>query len=202
MTTLSIIQVAIKNADDILSQIADIAKKLEYPKTINQHDQEKAEQAGFLVSGYGLNEYRKFAGEGRLYAAIRDDKVVAFSLIYRPEQPADKGDYGTQFIRDKHGAVPVVKQIGVDPDYRGQGLATMLHDDFAEMYRELPVYGALVRAPPNKRSARIHSMLGFSECDIFDGHPDGKLRTIVKRLPALERKRPSSLARQGQPKGI
>jgi hypothetical protein len=63
----------------------------------------------------------------------------------------------------------------------------MLHDNFAEEYSKVPVFGAIVGAPRNRKSERFHQIIGFRECDVFDGHPDGKRRIILERPPAAER---------------
>jgi predicted GNAT superfamily acetyltransferase len=176
--------------NDLTLQISRIAKQLALPDTIGAEEQAAFEDKGFLVSDYGLEKYRELGAKGRLYAILSATKVVAFSAIYRPEDPADKDDLGTEFVRQNYGAVPMMKQVGVDPSYKGTGLrnaATMLHDDFARRYPTMCVYGAVVAEPPNRRSEAFHLSLGFVDCATLDDHSDGRRRVIGMRPSLIER---------------
>jgi|RhiMethySRZTD1v2_1073278.scaffolds.fasta_scaffold586610_2 hypothetical protein len=171
--------------DDLITQIAAIAKALAYRASEAGDDPERWGKSGFLVSHYGRDKYRDLAEQGRLYAIVQDNhQVVAFAAIYRPEQLPDVDDKGREFIRKTYGRVPVVKQIASERTHAGQGWARRLNDHFSHQYPDDPVFAAIVEEPRNHRSEGFHTRIGFHKCTTYRDHPDGKPRGIWRRPPS------------------
>ncbi len=190
MDNIQVIQVTpdLPNFNILVSSVHAIAKKLALPEGTVGDVRAQWEQAGFLVAAYTEEKYRELGKKGRLYAALLPDGTPgAFSVIYRPEHPADEGDLGTKFTKEQYGDVPVVKQIATDPDHKGHGLARILNDHFADQYPDLPVFAAIVEGPRNYRSEGFHAKIGFAKVVAY-AHPDGKPRGIWRRPPLTERR--------------
>jgi hypothetical protein len=185
---MSVIEITKVSADDkpIISAISALAAAVAYPpEGVTATERERWEEKGFLVSAYGETKYAALAAEGRLFAVLEDGEPVAFSVIYTPAQGADKGDAGTQFIREQFGAVPIMKQIATRPGKSRQGFARLLNDHLSGAYPDLAVVAAIVEEPRNMRSELFHTGIGFKKCALF-AHPDGKPRGIWCRIPSTK----------------
>ena len=166
------------NFMQIIADIAAIAENLAYKKNIT----EECQPTGFLVSAYGMEEYKKFAQAEQLHAILKNGQPVAWSVVYSPIHPASEDDEGTFYIRKQFGNVPIVKQIGTARGHEGQGYSRSLYQRVIDKYPDLPIFAAIVEEPKNERSEGFHSKLGFRKCAVFS-HPDGKRRGIWKRPP-------------------
>lgn len=138
----------------------------------------------FLLSGYGHDDYRRFARAGRLLIALESGAPAAFAVICPPDCPADESDAGTGYIRQAFGAVPVIKQIATARGHERRGLSRLLYQFVARRYPALPLFAAIAEQPRNLGSERFHARLGFEPFARFAQHPDGRPRGIWRRPPA------------------
>jgi len=164
--------------DRILARVVQIADELAYRG-------DGTDANSFLLSGYGLETYRRLAAAEQLYVALQGNLPVAFAVVYPPGVPAE--EHGTRHIRDAYGDVPVIKQIATARGWERRGYSRLLYDAFTDRHPSLPVFAAIAKQPRNIGSERFHETLGFVKCETYADHPDGHPHGIWRRPPANQR---------------
>lgn len=162
-----------------LPQIVSIAKASQ----LERMSSEQAMENGFLVSNFGEKDYRDFLRRANhFYVLLQKKNLLGFTLAYSSDRIQDdewlnlliKSRYPDHFV--------VIKQICIQPEVIGRGLATSLYQHLFGQVRECPLFAAIALEPVNHRSIVFHERHGFRK--VFQvTPPDGIPRGIWMRNP-------------------
>lgn len=95
--------------------------------------------------------------------ASRGDRLAAFLVGLRPGTPYRSVNY--RWFCDRYEDFAYVDRVAVAPNFRRNGLASRLYDDFAgSIPADVRVLTCEVNIrPPNEESMRFHTRLGFAQ---------------------------------------
>lgn len=156
-----------------LAAVQEIARE----RSLEALDEVQAESGGFLVSRYGLEEYKELLRRvDHFLVAEEDGTVTAFMVAYG----SDRLQPDEWLNRQVSTVLPdfiVVKQVATRPDCAGRGLGTALYEEVLTLAGERRVVAAIVTEPHNPASEALHRKLGFEPL-LSLTPPDGLPRTV------------------------
>lgn len=158
---------------------------------------------GFLVFGADCEKYKQFERDSRKQRGVcflvarkkQGDKCVGFLIGYNekyvksesrkpPGWPQGGSEQSiiellapSHFFLIGRTTFFIIKQIAVDPQYFGQGVARELYNNLFSNIRSDSIFAAIVADPVNQRSEKFHRLQGFSpimQCWSFGGTEDNK----------------------------
>jgi predicted GNAT superfamily acetyltransferase len=142
---------------------------------------EQAARLGFLVSRFDERDYGDFLERANYFSVLSNDtRIAGFLLSYSSDK--HRRDEWLHKPLKSLSTEPyiVIRQICIQADMSGQGLATSLYH---HLFRQVPdqrIVSMIVLNPPNHRSIAFHEKLGFAK--VLEIDPPGKvLRGIWMR---------------------
>jgi len=146
----------------------------------------EASRRGFLVSGYGLDDYTDLLERAEhFYVAHEGGRLVGFIIAYSRERIAPSEWLNLQLAQQLHNFF-VVKQVCVEASQASRGIATDLYRHVIDRTPPVPIVAAVVADPPNYASAALHRKLGFKP-SLSLTPPDGMPRVVWLRRPEAPR---------------
>lgn len=167
-------KIEIRNAiESDLDKIVEISEL----NTINNVDDTSS---GFLVSGYTKKEYMDYLNTAdHFYVATIEDEIVGVLLSFDQDKITEneivnniiKYAVTTNFI--------LIKQIFVDPNYKGYGVSATLYEYLFEKIPEsMSLATVIVDKPFNYASVKFHEKMGFEK--IMGVIPDEDYDGVVR----------------------
>ena len=166
---------------EYLPQVAVLAQTYE----LNDLSSGTAGETGFLVSAFSERDYQKFMQyDEHFYVSLAGETVAGFVLAYTSDN-IQPDEWLNNLIKSRHpDPFILIKQICVDRDFIGRGIATSLYHHLFHVAPRWPHFAALVRDPPNLRSIAFHKKLGFYL--VFEATPPDGIRREVWKRESLE----------------
>jgi ribosomal protein S18 acetylase RimI-like enzyme len=157
-----------------------------------------------LVSGYDKEMYKRCIDSTSYFYVLQcGGTVSSFLLGVHSDDNAPEGiNINTlrTFIRQNTGkndeTFILIKQIATSTAYHGSWHARMLYQHLKLLGRSAPIYAAIIVAPPNIASARLHEDAGFISAFEFSDEQDGFRRAYWRCSRIDEEKRPDLLLHQ------
>ena len=150
---------------------------------LDQMTSEQAAKLGFLASNFNEEDYRAFVRRANyFYVLLEKRNLYGFLYAYSSDR-IEPDDWLNLLIKSRHsGPFVTIKQICIQPDLTGRGLATFLYQHLFSHVKECPLFAAIVVEPANHRSIVFHERHGFRK--VFQiTPPDGMPRGIWTRNP-------------------
>ncbi len=120
------------------------------------------EKYGFLVSGFARDTYFGWLDDADHFYVARDEHEVSGFILACSSDLIREDEWLKNLIRGRHpGKFILLKQICVDKDAIGRGIATALIERLRRATPGLVIFGAIVMEPRNDRSIRFHERMGF-----------------------------------------
>jgi predicted GNAT superfamily acetyltransferase len=162
-----------------LIDIFNLARSL----SLQRMPSNRTKDQGFLVSEFQKEDYIAYIQKAdHFYVLHEDDTLCGFLYAYSSHLIAED-EWMNQLIKSKHpDPFVLIKQICIQSDLMGKGLATHLYQHLYQQTADYPLFTVVVSEPYNQRSVDFHKGHGFKE--VFRGTPpDGLPREVWKRVP-------------------
>ena len=159
-------RIEIRNAmEKDLDRIVEISAR----NTIDKVDDTAA---GFLVSGYTKKEYLHYLDTAdHFYVATIDNEIVGVLLAFDQEKIRENEIVNNIIKYAVTRDFILIKQIFVDPKYKGCGVSAKLYEYLFETTPDTVSFAAvIVDKPFNFASVKFHQKMGFEK--IMDVLPD------------------------------
>lgn len=143
-------------------------------------DTKSAENSGFLVSRFSLDNYVDFYNEAEhFFVATESGKIKGFLLAYESTSIKDSETVNKLLQKNLVEHFVLIKQIAVIQRETGKGVASALYRALYDTVPDKGLAAAIVTEPYNVRSVKFHEKERFQH--IFDvmppEDPDGQIRT-------------------------
>jgi len=140
--------------------------------------QEGQADSGFLVSPFERSDYERFLRDPDVTFLVVTNRegavlsfLIAYGRAYAARLPADCSEAVVLAAVAPPCDVVVIKQVGVHPEARGEGLARRLYGRLFEMRAAEFAFAATVERPlENRGSKAFHRKLGFTP--VLQSSPD------------------------------
>jgi predicted GNAT superfamily acetyltransferase len=123
---------------DVIPTISELAEScaLESARTLNQ---------GFLVSGYNIDDYRRFGSEAADFIMAKDETlgVAGFALT----------------LAENAGVL--IAQVAVSSSSKRRGIGRRLYTELLRRHLDEEVTAEIVQEPMNVASIAFHEAMGF-----------------------------------------
>ncbi|MCB9890435.1 MAG: GNAT family N-acetyltransferase [Planctomycetes bacterium] len=163
-----------------LDEIAEIAAL----SARSRLDPAQANNVGYLISDYELDDYRKFLEfADYFYVVVQNDVVVGYLLGYSDYRIPDTDHVSYVAIRTAYcdRQFVLINQVCVRPQLRRKGLAQALYQTLEREASESDLLAAIIVDPPNRASVGFHESEGFELIASFVDRTNG--------VPVLYRRR-------------
>ena len=144
---------------------------------------EQAKDYGFLVSDFEEEDYRDFLHRANhFYVLLQNRKLLGFMLAYSSDRIQDD-EWLNLLIKSRHpDDFVLIKQICIQPEVTGRGLATSLYQYLVSQVQGCPLFAAIALEPVNHGSIAFHERHGFRK--VFQATPpDGIRRDVWMQNP-------------------
>ncbi|MFW5841657.1 MAG: N-acetyltransferase family protein [Bacillota bacterium] len=134
-------------------------------------------QSSFLVSDFTIDDYKAFIQTLKhFYVYVNKDTVLGFLFAYEKDDLDLMLRVNQQIVHDAKNPFLVIKQVGIDPEQKRQGIGSKLYS-FLMDKTDHDIYLAVTLVPYNKASMAFHKHMNFVQ--VFNvNEKDGIKRAI------------------------